>query len=414
MARRNSPRKGAATQYQRLAIVDYAGHPFQAQLSRMLAVSGKRVDHFYSRSVASGQGNLEVGVDDPEGLAFHGVQIDARVTRSLAGRRAVQEFKWGRVCISEVNARRPQVVLAANLPFIVQVLFAVRFGRRLILWQQDIHSHVIASVISRRSARMGRYVLNVTARVEGWTARRARGVICISSAFEATLDRWRVPASGRVVIPNWAPIDELPILPEQHLLHDILGLRAEHRVVLYSGTLGYKHDPECLVAVAKALQRTDDEARLVVVSEGLGRDLLAQRLADDPSLPLVLADYQPYDLLPGIMASAKVLLVILESDAAEFSVPSKLLTYLCAGRPIVGYLPRQNDAFTTLHTSGAGIAVDSAESAEVFAAAVIECLNLNADSNVGAAGRAYAERAFDSVAIVEKFEGALARFDARV
>ena len=51
-----------------------------------------------------------------------------------------------------------------------------------------------------------------------------------------------------------------------------------------------------------------------------------------------------------MMASADVLVAILEPDASRFSVPSKVLTYLCASRAIVGVLPPDNSVAEILST----------------------------------------------------------------
>ena len=55
-----------------------------------------------------------------------------------------------------------------------------------------------------------------------------------------------------------------------------------------------------------------------------------------------------------MLASATVLIGILEEDAGVFSVPSKVLSYLCAGRPIVLCAPAENLASRTLLEAEAG------------------------------------------------------------
>ena len=85
--------------------------------------------------------------------------------------------------------------------------------------------------------------------------------------------------------------------------------------------------------------------RLVVVNEGPAVEVLraeAERLDE----PLTLLPFQPYERLPEVLGSADVLVVLLEQDAGEFSVPSKTLSYLCAGRPVLGLMPAENLAAT--------------------------------------------------------------------
>src|SRR5664280_2484852 len=78
-----------------LVLVDYAGHPFQAHLSRLLAAEFAAVSHLYCQSVASGQGNLAINDADPANLEFEGVGLSTRVERGMAGKRVWQELQWG-------------------------------------------------------------------------------------------------------------------------------------------------------------------------------------------------------------------------------------------------------------------------------------------------------------------------------
>ena len=54
--------------------------------------------------------------------------------------------------------------------------------------------------------------------------------------------------------------------------------------------------------------------------------------------------FQPFGALPEALASGDVLLAMLTNDAASHSVPSKILSYLCAGRLIVASIPEDNAA----------------------------------------------------------------------
>ena len=49
-----------------IVMHDYAGHPFQVQLSRELAYRGHHVRHQYCTSYTTGRGAVERRPDDPE------------------------------------------------------------------------------------------------------------------------------------------------------------------------------------------------------------------------------------------------------------------------------------------------------------------------------------------------------------
>jgi glycosyltransferase involved in cell wall biosynthesis len=180
-------------------------------------------------------------------------------------------------------------------------------------------------------------------------------------------------------------------------------------VFLYSGTLGLKHNPGLLLALAQRFTDRPDIA-VVVISEGLGADWLKERAAAAPNL--VILPFQPFDRLADVVASADVLVAILEPDAGVFSVPSKVLTYLCAGKPILAAIPLANLASRIITRTDAGYVVAPDDERGFLAAAERLAADEGERSRQGAAARAYAERTFDIAAITDRFE-ALAKSLAR-
>ena len=83
------------------------------------------------------------------------------------------------------------------------------------------------------------------------------------------LAQWNVDHKT-IVVPNWAPIDELPVRSRQNAWSERHGL-ADCPVVLYSGTLGLKHDPSILAVIAAELEHSTPAAKVVVISESRAR-----------------------------------------------------------------------------------------------------------------------------------------------
>jgi len=111
----------------------------------------------------------------------------------------------------------------------------------------------------------------LAARCERRIARSAAAVVAISDTFIGQLEAWGVSSSGAHVIPNWAAIDEMPPRPRDNDWAKANGLVGVP-VVMYAGTLGLKHDPSAIVRFA---QTAPPGTRVVVVSQGLGREWLA-------------------------------------------------------------------------------------------------------------------------------------------
>jgi len=180
----------------------------------------------------------------------------------------------------------------------------------------------------------------------------------------------------------------------------------DRRVFLYTGSMGLKHDPGLLVALARHLRGRAD-AVVVVVSEGRGADVLAARKRDEGLDALQLLPFQPYDSMPDVLATGDVMLAVLEADAGVFSVPSKVLSYLCAGRPVLGAMPAENLAARMVRDHGLGIVVAPNDTQGLLAAADRLLADDSERARLGANAAAYAARHFDMARIGDAFERVL-------
>ncbi len=156
-------------------------------------------------------------------------------------------------------------------------------------------------------------------------------------------------------MPLWAPLDEVPVRPKANVWSRRHGLDRTTNIV-YAGTLGRKHDPTAFGDLARRYRGRGD-VRVVVVSEGAAVERLAREKTAERLDGLVLLPFQPFADLPDVLGSADVLIGLLDADAAGYCVPSKVLTYLCAGRPQVGAMPEENRAAEVIVESGGGIIV---------------------------------------------------------
>jgi glycosyltransferase involved in cell wall biosynthesis len=192
------------------------------------------------------------------------------------------------------------------------------------------------------------------------------------------------------------------VRPKRNAWSDANGL-ADKFVYLYSGTLGLKHNPALLLELARRY-RHDDAVRIVVVSEGLGADWLRAQTATDPLPHLIQMNFQPFATLADMVGTADVLVGVLEEAAAVFSVPSKVLTYLCAERPILLAAPAVNLATRTVARQHAGITCEPTDTAAFLEAADRLYRDPVLRAALGREGRAYAERTFRIEEIVDRFE----------
>ena len=108
-----------------------------------------------------------------------------------------------------------------------------------------------------------------------------------------------------------------------------------------------------------------------------------------------LLPLQPAEDYTDVLATADVLVALIEADAGMFAVPSKVPSYMCAGRAILLAAPKENLAARIVARAGAGVVVDPSDEAGFVAAARRLRDDPQLRAEFGANGRAYAERMFD-------------------
>ena len=392
----------------RILIHDYSGHPFQVQLSRHLAAHGHVVRHVYSAAVSTPRGPLSRRAGDAEGFEPVPLAVGWTLAKYRIARRFTQELAYARELAGQIRAFRPEVVLSGNCNPVVQRIAAAsahRAGAGFVYWLQDLYAPALRDALARRNALAARLADPLARAVEADALRASERVVAIAGAFAQRSVAAGVPPARIRTIPNWAPPLALPA-------DEGAAWRAEHGlsgrfVALYAGTLGQKHDPEALAALARHWRDAPGTA-VVVASEGPGRAHLERVRERDGLANLHLMDFRPYAELPAALRAADVLLALLSPAGGGYAVPSKVLTALRAGRPVLGAMPAGNAASRTLAGADAGVVVPPGDHAAWCRAAD----RLRADpalrARLGANGAAWAARSFAIARIGARFLDVLA------
>jgi colanic acid biosynthesis glycosyl transferase WcaI len=116
-------------------------------------------------------------------------------------------------------------------------------------------------------------------------------------------------------------------------------------VALYAGTIGYVSGAGILVDAARRLQSRQDII-LLVVGEGVVKEEIRARARREGVANLRFLPFQPAEELSRMQSAADVGLITLLPEAGENSVPSKMLGYLAAGRPVLASV--RTDSSTAL------------------------------------------------------------------
>ena len=385
----------------RILVSDYSGHPFQVQLSRELARRGHRVVHTYSAGFQTPKGNLVVGPGDPEGFSIEPVRNAKPFAKSTFFARRQQEIEIGHELAKLVAAFKPDIVISSNAPLDTQRLFqaaARKQGAKFIFWLQDIYSEAISRVIPRKFPVVGSFVAAWYRHLEFRMLRKSDHVVAITTDFVPAVTARGVEPGKVTVVENWAPLDELPRHPRDNDWAQTY-MPGDALRIVYSGTLGYKHNPDLLKQLARSLP----DAHVHIFSEGDVASQLSLEAGEQGIANLSVHSWVPFSDLPKMLSGADVFVAVIEPEAGVYSVPSKVLTYLGIGRPILASVPLENLAARLIVDNEAGYVSSPGQDSILVEKAKVLANDPDLRRRMGDNGHAYANRAFDVKAIADRF-----------
>ncbi len=223
-------------------------------------------------------------------------------------------------------------------------------GVRVVLNVQDIHPDLsIESGILRNRA-----AIRFAQGLEKWVYGVADRILVIGEGFRKNLLDKGVPAGKLSIIPNWVDTDFLKPLPKDNPVSRKYALH-EKFVVMYSGTISISSNLalENVLEAAAAMRERKDVV-FVIVGEGMKKAELQKRAEELGTDNVVFLPFQPYEDLPQLLASSDALLVPLDKEKSQMSVPSKLYNFLAAGRPILALAPPESEVAALIRETAGG------------------------------------------------------------
>lgn len=406
LAGRKAPVRPAAGAASRILLQDYCGHPFQLQLAEELAARGHDVVHVYCASNPGTPHALDRSPDETTSLRVRAIALSRPISKGAFVQRLMLEREYGDHLARLIVDERPDVVILANTP-VDALARAVKAARsvnaRLVIWVQDLLGEAALRILSRKIGPAGRLVGSIYRKRESALLARADHLVAITDDFGEFFDSAGIPRSRWTTIPNWAPLDKIAPCAKDNDWARAQGID-EKVVFLYSGSLGFKHNPRLLLSLAQAIRNRDD-AVIVVNSEGAAADWLKAKAAEEGfTNRLRVNGYQPFERITEVLGAADVLVALLERDAGVFSVPSKVLSNHCAGRPQLLAVPPDNLAAKIVAACESGFVSDP-QNERAFVENALELLdNRDMREIMGQNARRYAQENFQIERIADRFE----------
>ncbi len=203
---------------------------------------------------------------------------------------------------------------------------------------------------------------------ERFTYKRAAGVSGISVGMMDAFAAKGVPSTKAYLLPNWLRNNA----PSAATEADAIAFRNENEIpvdamlAVYSGNLGRKQGLEVLLDAAEILklQPVSERRVLVIIAgDGADREPLKDRLALRPLANVLLLPLQSAEKYQAMLRAADVALVTQMPGTGQVCFPSKLLTVLSAGLPVLTTADETSDLARAVRDGGFGLNVPASSPA---------------------------------------------------
>jgi colanic acid biosynthesis glycosyl transferase WcaI len=219
-------------------------------------------------------------------------------------------------------------------------------------------------------------------------------VIVISESMRDLMARSRNLSNDLfAVIPDW--IDPSGFVPQliDNAWRQEQNIPKDTFVAMFGGTLGQVSGVEVLVEVARLL-RDKPNLLILCIGEGVRKRQMIERCRSLGLENIRLLPFQPRERLAEVQGAANTTILTVRPGYSDASVPSKLISYFAAGRPVICAAQGGTSVARIVSEAGAGIGTPPGDPTALARTIV----DLAADSaraeEMGRAARKYFEQHF--------------------
>ncbi len=236
----------------------------------------------------------------------------------------------------------------------------------------------------------------------------ADGAVVLCLAFRERLIAHNYPADHVRIIPSPIDVDLIHPVAGDHVFRKEHSLSDEDFVVLYSGSMGLKQGLTNVIEAARRLKDEDPAIKWVLVGNGELKPRLQKLVSDyDLAKHVHFLPLQAEEKMSVMFSSADVLLLNQLTSIRDTVIPSKLLTYMAAGRAVILAVNPESQAAAAMRKAQGGLWVrpeDPIALAEGIKQLKKERHRLEV---MGQLNRHYAEQNFDRKRILAEQEAFL-------
>ena len=313
---------------------------------------------------------------------------------------------------SALSTARPDLIVAVSAPLglgLSAAILSKLWRRPFVFHVEDLQPDAAADLGMMRDG----VLMQSLYALERFTYRQAELVTTLTEGMRARIIAKGIPEEKVLLSSHWSEsrLFELPIGTSASRFRCKQRLGNQFLVV-HAGNIGVKQGLEVVLGAAN-LTSSETNITYVFIGDGAAAPALQGQAAKLSLANVCFAGVHYGDDFIDILGGADVSLVTQRKGVAEILFPSKILTLLAAGRPVVASLRQDTEVARVLRDSGAALLVEP-ENPEQLAVAILSLRrNPFRLHQMAASGRDYALRCWSKERALSAMERQLVSAAAR-
>lgn len=201
----------------------------------------------------------------------------------------------------------------------------------------DVYPDVLKSYNVKESS----FLYKTWAMVNRMVFRKAHRIYTIGEGLAERIEQY-VDSEKISIVPLWTGLTDIKPLPksentfaEKHKLTDKF-------VVQYSGNIGHTHDIQPMVEAAKLLKDYKD-IHFLIIGRGTKLNYIKTLLKEYDLPNCTILPFQPDEVIRYSLAVADIGTVVIDEQAAQMSVPSKIYNIMAVGSALLCIAPVKSE-----------------------------------------------------------------------
>ncbi len=279
--------------------------------------------------------------------------------------RLIENITFGLTSTLAAIRSRPDVIYLNTWPifavFLTVALSRIFTRAKIILSLQDMYPEAAVSIGVIKDNSFASWIMR---QLDKWNGLHVTKIIVISQRMATVYGETRPAIKGKIaVIPNW--MDESRFIEDV----DVAKTRKAYcvpdgdTIIVYAGNVGEVAAVESVIDAARISQQHDDKLFFIVAGGGARQNACVQRAEGLRNIRFI-CPCGDEDLLECLsIADAAVLPT--KKGGALSSVPSKLLSYMFSGKPVIAAVDAESDTAQIISESQSGQIVSPEDSASI-------------------------------------------------